>query len=999
LAVVAAAGLLRFAVLGPLRAWRDTTELDLGSPQQKATLAALLLREGAATTAGELVDAVWGDDPPRAAIGTLRTYVSRLRRTLDPSREAHVASGVVESIGDGYVLRVEPGALDLGVFRASTARAEASLRAGDLVAAAAQLTGALDLWDGPPLGGVQGSYADVQRSRLTELRLAALEARLDLDLRLGRQLAVTAELSTLTAEYPFRERLRELLMRALYLSGRQSEALAVYDDVRRLLADDLGIDPGPALRALHQRVLRSNPDLMTPTWIDAPVAAPQAGLSVPSVESAEALPTPAQLPADLADFTGRGALVSKLGQQLTGAGSAVRVAAVAGLGGVGKTSLAIHVAHAVGREFPDGQLYADLEGMSDEPADPHTVLAAFLRSFGVTERSLPERLDDRAALYRSTLAGKRVLVVLDNAKDVEQIRSLLPGASGSAVMVTSRRRLVGLPGARWTDLEVLEPAEALDLMVGIVCPDRVRAEPDSARALVQACGYLPLAVRIVGSRLATRPAWTLAEMSRRVRDERRRLTELRMDDLAVEATFELGHRQLDPEQARAFRLAALPDGPDLSLAAASAVLDLAEPDAERLLESLVDLHLVESHGPGRYRYHDLVRVFARQRSLELDEGAERSGVFRRLVEFYLATARNAYRLAEPASHAPDDTVAPTVGGLEFDTADGARTWLLDEHTHVLSAVEQAAGDGATGTDVLADLLLMISRLGDHGVGWRRLESAATTVAEIARIQTRPRDEARARYLQARLLNQHTQTEPQPILIAAIELARTAGDLRMLELALARLASAHYNRGHLDDAARGYVDAYAIQQRLGDRQRMAVTLANLAEVRRQQGRLAEAVEMSERGLALARPTGDILALVYTTFSTSSALLAVGRLDEARAMATEALQCARTAGFGMWEVYDQVLLAEIERAGGDLLRALDHAEQAVQVGHRIGYPDRESEGLIVLGEVLADLGQTDRALAAWREVDVLLSQVSPSRAEYVRAQVSAVRARHAADEVAG
>ncbi|MEU7240912.1 AfsR/SARP family transcriptional regulator [Streptomyces sparsogenes] len=595
-------GQLRFAVLGPIRVQRGEEPVPTGSPQQRALLAALLLRGGRPATSYELIDAIWGQDPPPSAIAALRTYAFRLRKTLGPD--------VLVTTPGGYAIRVETGALDADVAAALAAEAEQARQAGNRARARDLLNEALALWDGEPLAGVPGPYAETQCVRFHEWRLSLLESRLDLDLELGHHAEAVSELTALTAQHPFRERLRELLMLALSRGGRQAEALAVYADTRRLLAEELGVDPSRELSDLQQRILYADPELAAPT--PTPV----------TEHTASPSPRPAQLPASVPDFTGRAAFVHELDQQfVTAGGRPVAVSAIAGIGGVGKTTLAVHLAHTVRHQFPDGQLYVDLQGTGPAPATPETVLGSFLRALGTPETALPDGLEDRAALYRSLLGGRRVLVLLDNARDAAQVRPLLPGTPDCAALVTSRVRMVDLPGAHLLDLDVMSPAEALTLFTRIVGEERVQAERDAALHTVAACGFLPLAIRIAASRLAARRTWTVSVLAHKLADERRRLDELQAGDLAVKATFELGYGQLDPAQARAFRLLGLVDAPDISLPAAAALLDLDPRHAEDLLESLVDASLLDSVAPGRYGYQDLVRLYARA-CAERDEPPE-----------------------------------------------------------------------------------------------------------------------------------------------------------------------------------------------------------------------------------------------------------------------------------------------------------------------------------------------------------------------------------------
>nr|WP_323136682.1 BTAD domain-containing putative transcriptional regulator [Streptomyces viridodiastaticus] len=583
-----------FALLGPVRAWRDGEPVSTGSPQQRALLAALLLREGRTATAPELIDALWGEEPPSQALAAVRTYASRLRKVLDP--------GVLVSESGGYAVRgLGEGALDLAAAQELAAEAEKARNTGDLCHARDVLTRALSLWDGETLAGVPGPYAETQRVRLEEWRLQLLESRLDMDLEQGCHAEAVSELTALTAAHPLRERLRELLMLALYRSGRQAEALAVYADTRRLLGDELGVDPRPGLQDLQQRILQADPGLTEP--------------SAPMAEPVTAPVRPAQLPATVPDFTGRASFVRELSDVLASAsGAEGRVMALAGIGGVGKTTLAVHVAHGARSAFPDGQLYVDLQGAGARSAEPETVLGSFLRALGTADSAIPDLLEERAALYRSMLNGRRVLVVLDNARSAAQVRPLLPGTGGCAALVTSRVRMVDLAGARLLNLDELSPQEALSLFTRIVGEDRVASEREAALGVVAACGFLPLAIRIAASRLAARRTWTVSVLADKLADEQCRLDELAVGDLAVESVLEFSYSQLETEQARAFCLLSGATLPFISLPEAASFLNRGLPETGNLLESLVDAGLLISMGSEYYQVHSLARLFGAARS-------------------------------------------------------------------------------------------------------------------------------------------------------------------------------------------------------------------------------------------------------------------------------------------------------------------------------------------------------------------------------------------------
>ncbi|MGW8555471.1 BTAD domain-containing putative transcriptional regulator [Streptomyces tubercidicus] len=654
------AGRLRFQVLGPVRAWTGDHPVDLGPPQQRAVLAVLLLHAGRPVSVPQLVDALWDEWPPPRAVGTVRTYISRLRGLLEPDRLPRRDGQLLVSSGGGYALRVPGEALDAAGFEERLGTARRMRGAGDTAGAYEQLRGALALAEGVPLAGLPGPYAQRQRDRLTELHVTAQEELFNCGVELGGHADPLGDsiagLRAFAAEHPLRERSQALLMLALHRAGRQAEALAVYAATCRTLDTELGTEPGPELRACYEELREGAMGHGSASAAGAgrgtgpttgsgsgsgtgPGSGPTRDHARPSRPARDPedfggpSPVPAQLPPDVADFTGRTKAVAHLATTLRGADCARApvVATLSGLGGVGKTALALHVAHSVRARFPDGQLYADLQGTGRAPADSGAVLRHFLRALGVAESAVPDGLAQKAALYRSLLADRRILVLLDNARDGAQVRPLLPGVPGCAVLVTSRTRTLALPGADQVDVEVMDEAEALELFGAVVGAERAAAEPEAARQLVAACGGLPLAVRIAAVRLASRPGRTTAGLVARLSEERR-LDELRVGDLAVEATFREGYEALDPGLAHAFRALALGGMPTFCRAAAAALLDTTDDEAEAAVETLVDAGLLEAHGDDRYRYHDLVGLFARRLGEHHDSPEERAAAQRRFFD-------------------------------------------------------------------------------------------------------------------------------------------------------------------------------------------------------------------------------------------------------------------------------------------------------------------------------------------------------------------------------
>jgi DNA-binding SARP family transcriptional activator len=940
---------LRFSVLGPVRAWRGGEQLATGSPQQRALLAALLLREGRTATSGELIDAVWGDEPPQQALAALRTYASRLRKVLD--------ADVLVSESGGYAVRTSgDGALDLTAAEALWADAEKARQSGDLCQARALLNKALNLWDGEPLANVPGPYAETQRARLGEWRLQLLEARLDMDLEQGCHAEAVSELTALTAAHPLRERLRELLMLALYRSGRQAEALAVYADTRRLLADELGVDPRPGLADLQQRILQADPALAEPPAADS--------------EPSATLIRPAQLPATVPDFTGRASFVTELSEVLSaahsdsGAGSVMAVSAVAGIGGVGKTTLAVHVAHASRAAFPDGQLYVDLQGAGARPAEPETVLGSFLRALGTADSAIPDSLEERAALYRSTLDGRRVLVLLDNARDAAQVRPLLPGTEGCAALITGRVRMVDLAGAHLVDLDVMSPDEALLLFTRIVGEERVASEREAALDVVAACGFLPLAIRIAASRLAARRTWTVSVLAAKLADERRRLDELQAGDLAVKATFELGYGQLEPAQARAFRLLGLADGPDISLAAAAAALNLPPDDTEDLLESLVDTSLVESAAPGRYRYHDLVRLYARA-CAERDElpSEEREAAMSRLLDFYLATAARVYAIERPGDRTVNHLEVTGHAGMTFSNDQGALDWLHSEAGCILACVQQSLSEPTVRRAV--DLLIASKDLAESGVSSLRYEVVAMAARDAAGSIGDSQAEGRARTTLAQVLSRAGRfNEAHAEAGAAIALGQVSADPWTR-------GNAPNEQGIIanlqNDAASSETYLLAAIEEFradGNRPGEASALCNLSRVLVSMGSTSRAVDLARQGITIYDELGLTFRLANARYALGIALSKGGLHGEALEQLSLALSMFAENRQRLWEGTTHFRIAEVQLSSGRPARAAQHAEQALATGC-IGGEWMRAHVLTLLGHSLNVLGQSDRARACWQE----------------------------------
>jgi len=593
-----------FRILGPLDVRRAGVAVRIGAAKHRALLACLLLRANRAVPIDELIDWLWDDAPPSDARGAVHSYVNRLRRSLGASDANPIVTGP-----GSYLITAATGELDLLRLRELDAATRKAARSGDLAAESEALDAALELWTGIPLSDVKSRRLHTtELPALIEQRLQLLERRAEVRLRLGRSADLASELATLTNEHPLRERFWALRMRALYHTGRQADALQIYQTVAQLLVTELGIDPCAELRALHAEVLAGT--------VADPAAAPvpTGQLCAPDV--------PRQLPPDIASFTGRADELRQLDQLLASASEQCRgkvmISAINGLGGIGKSALALHAAHRLAERFPDGQLYADLRGANSRlaPVKPMDVLGPFLRSLSIAADQVPHDLEEATARYRSLLAGRRLLIVLDNARNAGQIRPLLPGSPSCGVLVTSRAVLADVDGACHLRLDVLPSDEAVTLLTHLVGAERVGPDRAAAAEIARLCGNLPLALRIAGARLAARPGWPLRELVKRLADTRHRLSELRFGELDARASIQLSYDTLltndDGEAARAFRLLGLSDSPEISTAVAARLLDRTAVTAERSLEQLVDAQLLTSSIPGRYQMHDLLRLFARE---------------------------------------------------------------------------------------------------------------------------------------------------------------------------------------------------------------------------------------------------------------------------------------------------------------------------------------------------------------------------------------------------
>ena len=962
--------MMRFRLLGPVEVRAGEDWRGIGAPKWRSVLAALLINSGQIVSADTLINELWRDDPPARAANLISIYVLRLRRLMgDPDGKLLVTRA------PGYQLRVTADDTDALLFEAMVRDGRRAFAAGDPERAASRLTEALALWYGRALADVPPtSLVEAEAERLAELRLGAVELRITAELTLGGHDQAVAELRRLLVDHPLREGLWLLLMRALDSAGRHAEALEVYGQARDAISGQLGVDPGAELRQLHAELLAKDTAapagaVFVPGGTTPPGTPPLlGGLPAPPDPPGpragrggrRAASGPAQLPADIADFTGRDEQVKRLSDLLSGPGpggdpGAVRIAVVAGAGGLGKTSLAVHAAHRVRRRFGDGQLYVDLLGATSAPLLPGDVLARFLRDLGVEGREIPVDEDERAARYRTTLARRRMLVVLDNARDAAQVRPLLPGSASSAVLVTTRSRMPDLASTKLVDLNVLDDDEALQLFVKVVGEERAAAEPEATAELLDACAGLPLAIRICAARLVTRSGWTVRAMAGRLKDEHRRLDEMRVGDLAVRASFEVSFTSLPPstdkqgiDPARAFCLLGLWPGPSISSAAAAALFGVPEYSAEDALEVLVDTHLLESVARDRYRFHDLLRVYAAERAADDLLAAERDAAVTRLLTWYMRTAdAGATAVAPQRYNVPLDTAAgDDVLPLSFATSEEALAWYDDERANLVAATRQAAGSGSheIAWRLPAPLFQMFSSRGN----WA--DCIATSRIALASAR-----QVGNRQGEAWILNN---------LGDALGVTRHSEGIDYLERSL------------------------AIRREVGDRMGEAQSANNLADAYHWLGRTDEALELYRRALELNRAAGYRLGEGIALVNLGWMLVDLGRAGEASDYLRQAREAFAEIDYVDGVGYALHILGRCHLSLGRDTEALSCLHEALASHRASGNRGRQAATLTTLGTAQNRVGLAADARESWTQATAIFTELGDlAEAEKVRAEQAA------------
>ncbi|MEV8017474.1 BTAD domain-containing putative transcriptional regulator [Streptomyces sp. NPDC086554] len=928
--MAARGGAVRFGVLGTLEVWDGEDKLRLGGQRSHGVLAALLLEANRIVPMSRLVDAVWEWAPPATAEHQIRKVVADLRARIPGGQHFLITDG------PGYRIVVDDDQLDLTRFDKYLALAR---RCEDIDDEVAVLEAALSLHRGRVLPDSRTPLLESAATAVEERLLGARERLLELRLEQGRAHDAVGELRNLVAEHPLRESLSALLMVALYRVGRQADALRVYHDLRTLLAEQLGIDPGPEADLRHQQILRNEPDLYDP--------APQAPR--PPISEAP-LKEPRSLPHDLSDFTGRQAEMRWLLSNVPdGVDEPTKVITIDGMGGSGKSTLAVHAGHRLAGRFPDGQLFLDLHGFTPgfEPVTPRTALATLLRAIGVPGERIPDDLADRESLWRGMTAGRRLLLLFDNAATSHQVRPLMPGGPGCLVLVTSRSRLAGLDGAVPLPLPLPTPADGLALLSGVLGRERVLAEPEPAAELVALCGQLPLALRIAASRLRNRPQWTIASMVGRLAGEVPRLGELVAEHRSVRAVLELSRASMPARHQQLFGLLGVHPGTDFDGHTVAALAELPLGSAELLLEDLLDARLLIQRTPGRYVFHDLVRSLARDVAQVDSATAHRAR--NRLLDYYLCAADEAASVIQPDRERLGVELARRPDVLPpLPDREAALAWFQTERANLLAALVHAEEAGFD--------------------------------AHVARLP-----QALTPYLRVR---GHAEDELD-VLHRAVAAARRMGDAELEGEALTNLATPYWYLGRVKEGLACAQEALAIAERLGDRLRIAFCLSRISMFYNTMGQYENAILFLHRSLVIFSRAGARREEGAALASLGEAQFALGRHGEALQTSRLMILNSRRIGDPYGEIVGLTGEAASHAEGGEYEVALDRLAEASVLARRYATPYGQASVLARYADVYRRQRRHAEALVAGHAALELLRNLSrPAVTAFVHNAIGAV-----------
>ncbi|WP_051400043.1 AfsR/SARP family transcriptional regulator [Haloechinothrix halophila] len=961
-------------LLGPVELALGEVGIAPSGHRQQVVLAMLGLNANRVTAVDQLVEAVWGEDPPSTARGQIQICISALRRMFSDAGMPHA----IKTKAPGYVLELGTDELDSLQFTSLVSAAKSDANAGRKAEAAGRLADALRLWRGPALAGVRSELVERGAVVLDTARLAAMEERIRLDLSLGRHGEVCGELTGLVAEHPLRERLYELLMLALYRAGRQAEALEVGRSARERLIEEIGVEPGAELQHIEHAILNQDPSLDPPEPAERPAS--EAGSARPPLSASAAQPVkasqpkqvcPRQLPATIADFTGRHDHVDAIKAMLTEAreheGFAVPVVAISGKGGVGKSTLAIRAAHEVGECYPDGQLYADLQAPNGDDRTA-IVLARFLRALGVAGTAVPGDVEERGELFRSKLSGQRILVVLDDAASAEQVRALLPGSSTCAVIITSRAKLGGLPGASFIDIDVFDEHKSTELLDRMVGAERVRAEQDAASELVRFCAGLPLALRIAGARLASRPNWRISGLVHRLRDEAGRLDEFAHHGVELRSNIGLTYSGLDEVGRRLFRLSALIDAPDFPVWTAAALLDTSVADAEEVLETLVDAQLLDTvvypdAHLMRYRFHTLIRVYAREQLYEVVTDDERRASLIRVLGGWLALAESAHNREYGGAYTIVHGDAPRWHPDDVELLESGRralAWWESERQALVAAIRQAAAEQLD--ELCWDLALTsvtLFEMKGYFDDWKSTSQIALDVTQ--RVGNRRGIAAMLYSLGTLNMFQTRLDDAEQCFTEAAAIFREVGDEHGLALVLRNAANVDSMHGDVTAMMAKYERSLATLVKVGDRIGEAHVLRSQARYWIEDGDLDKAAELLERALRICLEESCVRTESQVVHRFAELYLRQGQIDKARQALHQVLRIVRDLGDRLGEAHALYGLGIVRQREGRLDTAEASMMHALDIARRIEERMIEAKARFALGELRLARGGVESAAA--------------------------------------
>lgn len=941
---------LRYGVLGPLRVCDDLYEISVSAAKQRVILALLLISPNHVVPTERLIYELWGDTPPATVSGTLQSLISRLKRMLSSNTAAHVP---LIRHSAGYELLVADGCLDLSILNSAVKTVREKMTEGRLRDAAPYIDSALRLWRGPTLAGVPSTpQLSAETTRLEELRLALHEDQAELRLATGEYEKVVSQHRSLLLEHPLRERLWAQLMLALYRSGRQGDALKTFREARECLAGELGIEPGPELQQLHQEILQG--------CVPAQEQLPSVTISPP--------PKPHQLPPDTFDFTGREQESATVSALLRRAGSqqAVVVVAISGMAGVGKTTCSLHVAHRMVDEFPDGQLYVDLRGAEPDPLDPGEVLSRFLRSVGTAGTDVPSSVDERLAMYRSFLAGRRMLVILDNAADEAQVAALLPGSPTCAVIVTSRKRLSGLAGAHHVELDMFSGDEAISLLEAIAGPNRVAEDRQAARQLVRLCGYHPLSLRICGARIAARPHWSIGRFAQRLADGHLRLNELGYGTMNVRASFNLSYEGLGPQTRRLFCLLGLLDSPDFAAWLAAPLLDTSVERAEEQIELLVESRMLEivrldQTGRARYRFHDLIHCFSRELAATTVSSEERRAILDRVLGAWLALADRAHESSYGANfllNHGDAARWPLEERYARSLLAEPWLWWESERGSLVAVICQAADEGLD--EACWDLAVTSTTLfGTYGYleDWRATHEAALAVTR--RLGNRRGEAIGMSHTAALRIFQRRYEDAVDLLRSAADLLSELGERRAQAFAYVGLGIAERGRADLQKALQYFRVSRTLLDANNDLLAEAHVLLHMGQTYLSLRDIPEAERLLVQSRTIAERIESRPIEGYVSRWLGETYLAKGDCDRAERAFLRSVELISPVGDTQAEALALQGLARTTLRTGDHARAGSFLDLAVAATCRMPESTRAARVIAELGSLFFDQGNSHRA----------------------------------------